>query len=371
MPTTVQERLLDRVRMDLGDLPVPFDFSFEGDGERDHFYVEHRPFDEANVALFKNGLLANAAVEGVTYDGLTGTVIFSSAPEPGVLWEVQGTKWRYFSDADLQVFIGTAVTQHSHNRADAGGGVYDASDIEPVEEYPVALYAVIQALWALATDASFDIDILAPDGVNIPRSERYRQLMEMIGARQTQYDELAAALNIGVKRMETFTVRRTAKLTNRLVPIFKPQEFDDRTRPQRLYPPISLQGTSPVQVDKGRYDVHLYGAEPESFQVQLPLDLTGWTDEQVKDRIKAPIVRHKGSVGPSIEDFVVTLDSVNTDTPGSEFSLITLSLDSRTVRKMPHWSFWELIVQLSDDPETPNPKTYLVGNVRHATGAVR
>lgn len=365
---TTQERILDRVRMDLGDLPQPFDFAWAGDGVKDHFYVEHRPFDEASVTLFKDGLVADAATEGVTFDGLNGMVVFDTAPASGIVWEIQGTKYRYFSDADLQVFIDTAVAQHSHNRADEGGGVYDAGDISPVEEYPVALYAVIQALWALATDASFDIDILAPDGVNIPRSERYRQLMEMIGARQTQYDELAQALNIGVKRMETYTVRRTAKLTNRLVPIYRPQEFDDRTRPQRLYPPISLQGTSPVQVDKGRYDVHLYGAEPYSVQIQLPLDLTGW---DLSTRVKAPIVRHKGSVGPSIEDFEIVLDSVNTDTPGAEFSLITLSLDSKTVRKMPNWAFWELIVERSDDPTAPDPKSYLVGNVRHATGAVR
>lgn len=371
MPTTVQERLLDRVRMDLGDLPQPFDFAFAGDGVRDHFFVEHRPFDEASIVLFKDGLVVDAATEGVSYDGLNGMVVFDAAPEPGITWEVQGTKYRYFSDDDLQVFIDTAVAQHSHNRSDESGGIYSTTDIPPVEEYPVALYAVIQALWALATDASFDIDILAPDGVNIPRSERYRQLMEMIGARQTQYDELAAALNIGVKRMETFTVRRIAKNTNRLVPVFKPQEWGDRTTPQRLYLPISNQGAAPVQVDKGRYDVHLYGAEPTTFLVQLPLNFTGWTDEKVKDRVRAPITRHKGSVGPSIEDFVVTLESVNTDDPDNEYSVIRLSLDSTSVRKLSHWNFWELIVERSDDPTAPDPKTYLVGNVRHATGAVR
>jgi hypothetical protein len=369
--TTVQERLLDRTRMDLGDLPQPFDFQFVGDGVRDHFNVEHRPFDEASVVVLKDGAPINLSVEGITLDGLTGTVVFASAPSPGVLWEIQGQKWRYFSDEDLQTFIDTAVVQHSHNRADGGGGVYDAGDIPPVEEYPVALYATIQALWALATDASFDIDIMAPDGVSIPRSERYRQLMEMIGARQTQYDELAAALNIGVKRMETYTVRRTAKLTNRLVPVFVPQEFGDRTPPRRLYPPISLQGTAPVQVDKGRYDVNLYGSEPYAFQVQIPFDMTGWSEKDVADRISAPIVLHRGSVGPSIEDFAVALDSVDVTDPQNPKSLLTLSLDSESVRKMKNWAFWELIVERSDDVTNRDPHTYLVGNVRHATGAVR
>ena len=369
--TTVQERLLDRVRMDLGDLPQPFDFAWVGDGVKDHFYVEHRPFDEASVVIYKAGVPINLTVEGVTLDGLNGMVVFDIAPEPGITWEIQGTKYRYFSDADLQVFIDTAVAQHAHNRTDGSGGVYDSGDIPPVEEYPVALYATIQALWALATDASFDIDILAPDGVNIPRSERYRQLMEMIGARQTQYDEIAQALNIGIKRLETYTVRRTAKLTNRLVPVYRPQEFDDRTPPQRLYPPISLQGTSPVSVDKGTYDVHLYGAEPHTFQVMLPLDMTGWSETIIKERVRAPIVRHRGSVGPSIEDFVVVLDGVDLTDAENPMSTISLSLDSDTVRKMPHWAFWELIVERSDNPAVKDPYTYLRGNVRHATGAVR
>lgn len=362
--TTIRERLLDRTRMDLGDLPQPFDYQFVGDGVRDHFNVEHRPFDESTIVLLKEGVPVTPFDEGVTFDGLTGTVIFAEAPDEGILWEIQGKKWRYFSDADLQIFIDTAVAQHSHNRGDSGGGVYGAEDIPPVEEYPVALYATIQALWALATDAAFDIDILAPDGVNIPRSERYRQLMEMIGARQTQYDELAAALNIGVRRLETLTVRRTAKLTNRLVPVYMPQEWDDRTPPKRLYPPISLQGTAPVPINKGTYDVALYSDEPHSFKV----DFNSGTEQNPEDpydlagaEFYAPIVRVKGSHGPPIEQFgVVVEDVVN--------GVIRLSLTSDQVRKIPNWCFWELRVKKAGETSFT---TYLKGDVRHEYGAVR
>lgn len=365
MPTTVSQRLLDRVRMDLGDLPQPFDFQFVGDGIRDHFNVEHRPFDPLSLVLIKDGAVADPDLEGVTFDGLTGTVVFDTPPAPSVVWEIQGTKWRYFSDADLQTFIDTAVAQHSHNRGDAGGSIFDLNDIQPVEEYPVALYAVIQALWALATDAAFDIDILAPDGVNIPRSERYRQLMEMIGARQTQYDELAAALNIGVRRLEVLTVRRTAKLTNRLVPVFLPQEYDDRTPPRRLYPPISLQGTAPVPITKGRYDIYLFSDEPFGVTMNFQSGPTTSPEDEAYDmtdwEFYAPIVRVKGSAGPPI----TTLDVSVLDTATG---LIRLSLTSEQVRRVPNWCFWELRTKA---PGAENFTTRMVGDVRRDYGVTR
>ena len=342
MVSTIEERLLERVRMELGDLPQPFDYQFVGDGVRDHFYVEHRPFDEATATLLYYGDPVDPATEGVTLDGTVGMVVFDTPPDEGSPWELFGMKWRYFSDADLKVFIDTAIGQHAHNRADPHGGMYTVIDIPPIEEYPIALYAAIQALWALATDAAFDIDILAPDGVNIPRSERYRQLMDMIGARQRQYDELAAALNVGITRIETFTIRRTAKLTNRLVPVYMPQEYDDRTPPKRLYLPISTHGTEPVPISKGSLDIYLYSDEPYGVSLNFqssadsvpvtpendPFDMTGWA-------FYAPIVRAKGTPGPAITEFgIQVLDPI--------LGLVRLSLTSDQVKKIPSWCFWEL-----------------------------
>lgn len=365
--STISERLLDRVRMELGDLPQPFDYQFVGDGVRDHFNVEHRPFNEATAVLLSYGDPVDPVTEGVSLDGLTGTVYFAVPPDPGSPWEIQGQKWRYFSDDDLQIFIDTSLAQHSHHRADAGGGMYTTADIPPVEEYPIALYAAIQALWALATDASFDIDILAPDGVNIPRSERYRQLMEMIGARTRQYDDLAAALNIGVARMETLTMRRIAKQTNRFVPVYMPQEYDDYTPPKRLYLPISTQGTDPVPVDKGTLNIYLYSDEPYSVMLNFqsggdsvpvtpendPYDMTDWL-------FYAPIVRVKGSAGPPVIQFT-------TEVVDNTLGIVRLSLTSAQVKKIPNWCFWELRTKAPDKDWL----TRMTGDVRREYGVTR
>jgi len=365
--STIAERLLDRVRMELGDLPQPFDYQFVGDGVRDHFNVEHRPFDEASITMLNYGDPVEPATVGATLDGLTGTVYFQTAPDPGSPWEIFGQKWRYFSDEDLQVFIDTSLAQHSHHRADAGGGMYSTADIPPVEEYPIALYAAIQALWALATDAAFDIDILAPDGVNIPRSERYRQLMEMIGARTKQYNDLAAALNIGVSAIEVLTIRRTAKQTNRLVPVYMPQEYDDHTPPQRLYLPISTHGVDPVPIDKGRLNIYLYSDEPYAVMLNfqsgadaVPVtpendsyDMTGW-------KFYAPVVRVKGSAGPPVTE-------MNVEVVDNALGLVRLSLDSTQVKKIPSWCFWELRTLAPDKDWL----TRMTGDVRRQYGVSR
>lgn len=351
MATTINERLLERTRMELGDLPQPFDFQFVGDGVRDHFNVEHRPFDTDSIVMFRDGDVVVPVTEGVVLDGLTGTVIFSSPPPPGILWEIQGMKWRYFSDADLQVFIDTSVAQNSYNRSDFSGGTYTSADINPVEEYPIALYATIQALWALATDAAFDIDILAPDGVNIPRSERYRQLMEMIGARQTQYDELAAALNIGVSRLETLTIRRTAKLTNRLVPVYLPAEFDDFSRPKRVLFPPMLQGTAPVKVTSGTYDIDITTGDPWSITFDFSFDLTGC---EIKNAVRRSGTHgSSGTVGaPLLEFHQEVVDATN--------GIMRLYLSGAETRKLQYNSVWEM--QIAKPGE--EPKSRLRGLVR-------
>jgi len=212
--------------------------------------------------------------------------------------------------------------------------MYGTDDIPPVEEYPIALNAAIQALWALATDASFDIDILAPDGVNIPRSERYRQLMEMIGARTRQYDELAAALNIGVSRMETLTVRRTARLTNRLVPVYLPQEYDDRSRPKRILFPPALLGSEPIKTGIGSYDWNIITGDPISRVFDFEFDLT---DCEIKNAIRSGAGSpNTGSGSPLLKFTQEVVDAAN--------GKVRLSLTGEETRRLQYNSLWEIQV---------------------------
>jgi hypothetical protein len=55
---------------------------------------------------------------------------------------------------------------------------------------------------------------------------------------EEEYRKSAKALNIGLERMEVFTLRRTSRLTNRLVPVYKPKELGDYGPWERIWTPI-------------------------------------------------------------------------------------------------------------------------------------
>lgn len=326
---------------------------------------------------------------GIYIDVPAGQVVFDTPPNPGSIYRVEGRKFRYFTDAEYHRFLDTAIAQLGHNRVNSAGNAWGLGDLEPVEEYPLALLTTIQALWALATDASFDIDILAPDGVNIPRSERFRQLMEMIGARQTQYDEMAQALNIGISRLETYTVRRVAKMTNRLVPVYLSREFDDWSKPKRIILEQNLYGTTAVQTMVGAMDIDLYSGYPWQMVIDIGCDLTTdapvleteWTrtgpfddsyaegfdttweariTETGRQRIlywhpEAVVRKNRGApYGPPLR-------RMGCQVLDAQKGRVLLWLDVDDTRYLPYNAFWELQLR-PDDGRTPLP--VLAGMIR-------
>ena len=337
--------------MELGDLAMPFDFQFVTDGIRDHYRLEHRPIDTSTVVILQDGV--EVSNPEISIDPDSGILVFPEPPPVGEVWEVEGTKWRYFSDEDLSKFLSTAIYEHTYSRADSAGMDFTLGDLKPVEEYPIALRATIMALWALATDASFDIDILAPDGVNIPRSERHRQLMAMIGARQQQYDEIASALNVGLHRIEVYTVRRVAKLTNRLVPVLLPQEFDDRSKPKRVLFPPMLQGTDPVATGIANYDWDIVTGDACGTTFDFPFDLTGCIVENAIRR-GATGGYPASVVGPPVQEFTQTV----VDAAAGQ---LRLSLTGDQTRTLPYNCYWELQVKRPGDTD---PVTKMRGMVR-------
>ena len=72
----------------------------------------------------------------------------------------------------------------------------------------------------------------------IPASQRFRQIWELAGFYTTTYKQEAAMLGVGLDRIEQFTLRRVAYLTNRLVPLLREREVDNPAPPQRVLPPI-------------------------------------------------------------------------------------------------------------------------------------
>lgn len=231
--------LVDRVRVELGDLGKSFVTQFVADGSTNRFKLHYSPLDGTGVIVFKNGVdISNEC----SVEESTGVLVTDTLPADGDEFTVSGTYYRYFTASEMNTLVNDAFVQHTAHSTDAVGRHTTIDNLPVIEEYPVAIYAVTLALYTLATDSAFDIDIQAPDGVTIPRAERYRQLMEMVQTRREQYRELCTHLGIGMYKIDVFSLRRVSKATGRYIPVYKPQEVDDRSYPQRVHLPAPAYG---------------------------------------------------------------------------------------------------------------------------------
>jgi hypothetical protein len=339
--------ILYRVRLELGDLEKAFNWSDTGDGSTKVYDLRVKPLDVASLVVTVNNTpIAQPA--GYTVQADHGLITFASAPGNNTTIRVSGTHYRYFTDTDLELFINTAVEQHTYNRTDGFGNQMNLAKVPAVEEYPIAILSVIEALWALATDASFDINIFAPDGVTIPRSERYHQLVNMINQRQEQYRTLCSALNIGLWRLELGTLRRVSRTTNKLVPVYMPQEIDDARKPERVYIQNDMLGRSPMPTTAAIYDLVMY--QGDSFSIILDFPDTYSITNLV---FKAQIRTYPNAPARYAEFTVTVTDPV--------LKKIQLSLTKQQTAYLPVRAFWDL--QATSTVDATFQKTYIKGQV--------
>lgn len=337
--------LISRVRLELGDMPKQFTFTATGDGSTTTFDTKIKPLEDTTLVVTSNNV-AQLQPANYTVEKDLGVFHFVTAPSNGHAVSISGTSYRYFTDADITTFINTAAEQHTYQRTDGFGTQMTLAMLPAVEEYPLAILATIEALWALATDAAFDIDIQAPDGVMIPRSERYRQLTQIIQQRMEQYKQLSSALNIGLWRIEMGTLRRVSRRTNKLVPIYLAQEIDDSRRPERVYIQNDLKGRQPAPSYAGVYDIALYQGDSWSGEFDFPFDVTNL-------EFKAQIRTY-----PNAPALYATFDVAKFDPTNGR---IRLTLSPTATSYLPARAFWDLQATSESDPSFE--QTYVRGQV--------
>lgn len=253
-------------------------------------------------------------------------------PDDGDEFTVSGLYYRYFTDTELASLVSDAVIQHSSGGVDSLGRKINVDTLPANEEYPVAIYAVTLALYTLATDASFDIDISAPDGVSIPRAERYRQLMDMVSARQGQYRDLCVHLGVGMYKIDVFSLRRISKGTGRYVPVYKPQEVDDRSYPQRVDVPAPTYGDKPPTWETQSAELTAYQGRPFTIDIDF---------EYATDTTFTAVLLHQRGGLYAIQEFDATFEETATGVWTATLSLTgdqTLRLASRT-----YWSIQQVV----------------------------
>lgn len=258
---TTQERVRDRLRIELGDYLSGFTVAQPGDGVSTRFDLPAESVVPTALQVFSQvdgETTATVLVPGVDYTLETRTGIITTTVPVALDSKlfVRGQSAQFFLDDELDRFIESAFWKHSHGATQriivrdplTGRSTYTTAtqtfaNLPVVEEHPVALLAAIEALWALAADASYDIDVTTAEGTNLPRQERYRAIMQMIDAQQARYNQLSEQLNVGLARIEMFTLRRVSRTTGRYVPVYLDREYDDYSAPVRVYPPVDSQIT--------------------------------------------------------------------------------------------------------------------------------
>jgi hypothetical protein len=247
---TIQD-LRSRVRSELGDRLTPFRDTIRGTG------------DVAEYELSANNVTAVEAVKVVgttqtvlntpgdyALDPLNGILTLTSALPLDALLLVSGQSYSLFADDELDQYLNDAFAQHNRGRTistryqDANGFIryaeepVDFATLPPEEDIMVVLLAVIEAMWALATDATTDINVQTADGTHVDRGQRFGQLQTQIQMLTDRYTMLCERLGVGLYSIEVTNLRRVSRTTGRLVPLFREREYDDYSLPQRILPPI-------------------------------------------------------------------------------------------------------------------------------------
>lgn len=338
--------LADRLRSEIGDIGKSFVYQTTADGTTNRFLVPYSPLDGAYLVVNVNGIDVSTTVE---VEEQTGFIVFDTTPEDGDSIIVAGNYYRYFTNSETCQFVSDAFLQHSAFHTDAYGRTVSMMNLPNLEEYPVVIYASTLALYTLANDAAFDINVFAPDGVTIPRSERYQQLMQMIEVRKNQYKELCSQLGIGLYKIDVFSLRRISKTTNKYVPIYQPMEIDDMSTPTRVHLPTPTYGNVQLPVTVVTQDLYVYEGDAYEFTIQLGIEVDALT----------PLAEIRGLPGAAqlITTFTVTTPDIVED--GDNLRTLVLTLTGDQTRMLPGTSYYD--VQLTNADNVTH--TYVSGKI--------
>jgi hypothetical protein len=245
--------LLSRVRNELGDRLLPFRDTLRGTGTVAQYELSANNLTTTGLTVFTiTGTTQTPLVAPADYvvDLLNGILTLTVPLPLDTLLLVSGSSYGLFADDELAGYLSDAVSQHTRGRTistryrDSHGFVkYDQvavslSTLPPEEDIMVVVLAATEAMWALATDASTDINVQTSDGTTVDRGQRFAQLQSQIGLLESRYQMLCEKLGVGMFAIEVSNLRRVSRTTNRLVPLFREQEYDDYALPVRILPPV-------------------------------------------------------------------------------------------------------------------------------------
>ena len=219
-----------RTRMMIQDTGVPFAASLVVDGISTVFDlpVESISSSTPPTVILDGSVISNQATPIYSIYYKPGVIVFSEPPPQGVTVSIQGLNYAEFDDDEVSQAVTDGFNLHVADQDPLPyiDPVLGQCGIPTNEEYLVSILAAVELLWYRATSASSDVDIHTPEGVSIPRSQRFAQISAQIQRLQEEYKTMAGALGVGLWRIQVLFQRRKSLTTNRLVPIFREQEYN-------------------------------------------------------------------------------------------------------------------------------------------------
>jgi hypothetical protein len=247
------DEAIRRLRMEIGDPPMPFKSNYLGDGMTTDYDLPKQNIDCDNLVItITNNSTVTTLQRNVDYfiNDHQGFLSLVNVVAFGATITVSGQAWGLFTDRELKKFIDDSVHQHCYGRTVKerqrtyrGFISYRETpmilaNLPVIEEPLVVMLCTINTLWTLANDAATDTDIVTAEGTNVDRLGRYRQLIGHIQELQLRYEQYCGQLNVGAFRTVTRKLRRVSYTTGRYVPVFEDREYDDVRWPVRELPQI-------------------------------------------------------------------------------------------------------------------------------------
>lgn len=245
----------------LRDFPKFFQVSFEAVGRTYELGQPNIDTDTMWIATNVGASVTELASSQYSLDSRNGILRLASTPASGAKIMVEGYHYEWVSPQDLEFYAKQAISQHTFSLE------IPLENMSALIIETIGIGTIVEALGALMSEFSRDIDVMTSESIHIPASQRFRMVQSLLQYWTSQYQSQARALNIGVDRIEIFNLRRVSRTTNRYVPIFKAKELGDYGPIERIFP---NQDKEVIQleedpIDNLREDVYIDTDPPTGY----------------------------------------------------------------------------------------------------------
>lgn len=256
----VVEEVTVMARTFLRDFPKFFQTAFDATTRTYELGHPNIDTDSLYVAVYTSNTPTELAASAFSLDSRNGILRLAATPAANSRVMVEGYYYEWILPADLEFYAHHAIEEHVYNLS------VPLENMSDLVIDTIGMATVVNALWALLSEYSRDIDVMTSESVHIPGSQRYRMVQSLLEYWQRQYEAQARALNIGINRIEVMNLSRVSRTTNRYVPIYVAREIGDYGPVERIFPERD-KGTIELENngDDLREDVYVDTNPPSSL----------------------------------------------------------------------------------------------------------